>query len=355
MNDKHAGVYLRPGGLLGANAAREAVEQGKAGRIAGGWAAFSLIEVVQREGSRIQRDWHCWADIAASQDGVIAGLLEKIASPRRPVAGLSMAEPQIMGIVNVTPDSFSDGGKFLNADAAITHGKKLHQDGAGILDIGGESTRPGAAFVSDQIEADRVVPVLEGLADTGAVLSVDTRKPAVMNSAFNAGARFINDVTALSFAPDSLKTASTLALPVCLMHLQGSPETMQHDPQYGDVVLDVYDYLARRIVACENAGIANHQIVVDPGIGFGKTVHHNLALIDQIALFHGLGVPILLGASRKSFIGQASGNKDAGQRLPGSLAAALAGLQSGVQILRVHDVAETRQAVRIWASSAISP
>ncbi|HFC05455.1 MAG TPA: dihydropteroate synthase, partial [Rhizobiales bacterium] len=190
----------------------------------------------------------------------------------------------------------------------------------------------------------------QGFQDCQALLSVDTRKSPVMRQAAAAGAGLINDVTALSFSDDSLQTVSELALPVCLMHSQGTPQTMQDDPRYDDVVLDVYDYLAGRIDVCVAAGIDRDQIIIDPGIGFGKTVRHNLALIDEIAMFHGLGVPILLGASRKSFIGVAAKNAGVGNRLPGSLAVALAGARAGVQILRVHDVAETKQALAVSMS-----
>ena len=348
MSATGAGVYLRPAGLLGGAAARQAVAQAKAGFIAGGWAAFSLVEVVRRDTDVVKRDWYSWGDIAKSNDRVLVNLLAQITAVRSEIAGLSMAGPQIMGIVNVTPDSFSDGGKFLQSDGAIFHGRSLQQAGASILDIGGESTRPGAEIVSDEQESERVVPVLEGLKDAGAVLSVDTRKPWVMEHAVAAGARFINDVTALSYSPQSLATAAKTGLPVCLMHSQGTPQNMQDNPQYDNVVLDVYDYLAGRIEACVEAGISKNLIVVDPGIGFGKTVRHNLALIDQISLFHGLGVPVLLGASRKSFIGAVLSDTNIENRLAGSLAVALSGLKSGVQILRVHDVIETAQVVKLW-------
>jgi len=352
---QHGSVYLRPGGLLGGEAARCAVAQGKAGLIGGGWAAFSVVEVVERRGNGVQRNWQAYKDICASDDAVIADLLKRIEAPRASVAGLAMSEPQIMGIVNVTPDSFSDGGAFLQSDVAVAHGKQLHAAGAGILDIGGESTRPGADYVSDEDEAKRVVPVFEGLKSLDVALSIDTRKPSVMKRAVEAGAGMINDVTALTFADDSEQTASDLAVPVCLMHAQGSPKTMQDNPQYDDVVLEVYDYLAARIRACVAAGISVDRLVVDPGIGFGKTVRHNLALIDEIAMFHGLGVPILLGASRKSFIGAIMNDNDAGKRLPGSLVAALCGVRAGVQFLRVHDVAETVQALQILYAGENSP
>ena len=350
-----AGVYLRPGGLLGGGAGQQAVRQGKAGLIGAGWAAFCLVEIIERTGNNIQRSWHSYGDIAETGDKAIADTLRRVEAPRSPVAGLPMSEPQIMGIVNVTPDSFSDGGDFLQSKTAIAHGKELQAAGADVLDIGGESTRPGADYVSEEEEAKRVVPVLKGLQGLGVALSVDTRKPSVMRHGAAAGAGFVNDVTALSFSEDSLKTVGELGVPVCLMHSQGTPQTMQDNPQYDDVVLDVYDYLGERIAVCVEAGIAVDQIVVDPGIGFGKTVRHNLALIDEISVFHGLGVPVLLGASRKSFIAAVTGNADVDNRLSGSLAVALCGVAAGVQFLRVHDVAETVQALRVWQASENSP
>jgi len=348
-------VYLRPGGFLGGVAALQAIDQGRAGLIAGGWAAYSLIELIQRQGKAIERSWHTYDEIAASNDKTLQQHLKAIEQPRKSIASLSLNKPHIMGIVNVTPDSFSDGGNYLQAEIAIAHGKQLYSDGASILDIGGESTRPGADVVSQAEEENRIVPVIKGLRDLPVPLSIDTRKPSVMTRAASAGATFINDVTALSFSPDSLKTVTELGLPVCLMHSQGNPKTMQDNPQYDDVVLDIYDYLAGRIALCLKAGISRDQIVVDPGIGFGKTVRHNLALIDEIAMFHGLGMPLLLGASRKSFISAIFDGPDAKKRLPGSLAAALCGLKAGVQFLRVHDVAETAQALHVWKATENSP
>jgi dihydropteroate synthase len=254
-----------------------------------------------------------------------------------------------MGIVNVTPDSFSDGGSFASAKDAIDHALRLEAEGADILDVGGESTRPGAEPVSVEEELRRVLPVIEGLAGrTRARISIDTRKAEVMQRALAAGARIINDVAALSYEPACLEVAAISKAPVILMHAQGDPRTMQAAPRYDDCLLDVYDWLGARIEACEAAGIARACLVADPGIGFGKTLAHNLELLAGLTLLHGLGVPLLLGASRKSFIGALTGEKSAGARLPGSIAAALAGAAQGVQILRVHDVAETRQALTIW-------
>lgn len=261
-----------------------------------------------------------------------------------------------MGILNVTADSFSDGGQFLDRDAAIARGLELQRIGVDIVDVGGESTRPGAQPVSLEEERARVLPVVKALAKAGAIVSVDTRHPAIMREAVAAGAAIINDVTALEGDPHSLATAAECGVPVILMHMQGEPQTMQVNPRYDSAALDIYDYLTRRLEACATAGIDPSRVVVDPGIGFGKTLAHNLQLFEQLALFQGLGCAVLLGASRKSFISKLHPGATAPkQRLAGSLAAALFGLQRGVQILRVHDVAETSQAVAVWQAASAVP
>ncbi|NVK20447.1 MAG: dihydropteroate synthase [Methylocystaceae bacterium] len=254
-----------------------------------------------------------------------------------------------MGIVNVTPDSFSDGGDNFDAARAITHGKELIAQGADILDIGGESTRPGAAPVSLEEELRRVVPVIEGLKDTGAKFSIDTRNAPVMEAAIKAGAHIINDVTALE-GEGALDTAIKLDVPVMLMHMQGEPQTMQENPVYEDCVLDIYDYLKDRINMCIAAGIKRANICIDPGIGFGKTLDHNMAILNQLALYHGLGCTVLLGASRKSFIPKICGDVPPKDRIAGSLAAAIKGAQAATQIVRVHDVFETKQALDVWVA-----
>lgn len=285
----------------------------------------------------------------AEADRALAELLERIEAPRPPLAGLPLDRPRIMGIVNVTPDSFSDGGAFSSAQAAIDHALRLEAEGADILDIGGESTRPGSEAISIDEELQRVMPVIEGLAGrTKALISIDTRKAEVMRRALAAGAHIINDVAALTYEPACLEVAAASDAPVILMHAQGDPRTMQAAPYYDDCLLDVYDWLAARIAACEAAGIPRSRLVIDPGIGFGKNLTHNLELLAGLTLLHGLGVPLLLGASRKSFIGMLTGVKSARERVPGSIAAALQGAAQGVQILRVHDVAETRQALTVW-------
>ena len=276
-------------------------------------------------------------------------VMARLTAARPAIAGLSFDRPRIMGVVNVTPDSFSDGGCHDTTGAAIAHGLALAEQGADILDIGGESTRPGATTVPETQELDRVLPVIEGLAARGCTvpIAIDTRKAGVAEAALAAGARIVNDVSALTFDP-SMAGIAARAEGVCLMHAQGDPETMQDDPRYGDVLLDVYTFLAERLAAAEAAGIARERVILDPGIGFGKTEAHNLALMQRLSLFHALGCPVLLGLSRKRFIGRISGVAEAGRRVAGSLAGALAGVAQGVQILRVHDVAETRQALSVW-------
>jgi len=305
---------------------------------------FATAEVIERDGSEVRRR----IVSADARDIAPPELLERLGRRRDAIAGLALERPLIVGVVNITPDSFSDGGRYLAPDAAIAHALRLDAEGADILDIGAESTRPGSEAVDLQEELRRVMPVIEALAPkVRARLSIDTRKAEVMRRAARAGAALINDVSALTHDPGALQVAAETGLPVVLMHAQGDPRTMQDDPRYADVVLDVYDWLAARIDACERAGIPRSRLIVDPGIGFGKTLAHNLALLGALSIFHGLGCPILLGASRKSFIGKLTG-ADVADRLPGSIAAALLGVQQGVQILRVHDVAATRQALAVW-------
>ena len=306
--------------------------------LAGGWCWFDRAEVLSRDED---------PRIVSARD-LPAELRDRLTAPRAPVAGLAMDRPQVMGILNVTPDSFSDGGDYADPATATARARAMAEAGAAIIDIGGESTRPGAAEVSETDEFARVVPVIAALPDL--VLSIDTRKAAVAQAALDAGAALVNDVAALSFDPGMAATVGASGAPVCLMHAQGDPATMQDDPRYDDVLLDVYDFLAERIAVAEAAGIARDRIVVDPGIGFGKTLAHNLALIRGLSLFHGLGCPILLGASRKRFIGTLGHAPAAKDRLGGSVAVALEGMRQGVQITRVHDTFATRQAFDLqWA------
>jgi len=264
---------------------------------------------------------------------------------------LALDRPRIAGIVNVTSDSFSDGGQFLDPQRAIAHGLMLVEEGADLLDIGGESTRPGASEISADEEIARVVPVIEALAkQTSVPIAVDTSKPEVMRAAAAAGAGIINDVYALR-RDGALDVAAELKLPVCLMHMQGEPRTMQEAPHYDDVVGEVKRFLADRIFACELAGIEKKRIVVDPGFGFGKTLEHNLALLRGLDQLAALGVPLLAGLSRKGMIGALTG-RDVEHRAAGSAAAALIAVQRGAMIVRVHDIAATRDALAVWQAVA---
>jgi dihydropteroate synthase len=256
-----------------------------------------------------------------------------------------LSRPLVMGIVNVTPDSFSDGGHHASTEAAIFHARQLIEDGADILDIGGESTRPGAAEVSEQEELDRVLPVIAGLRDVSVPISIDTCKPQVMCAALAAGASMVNDINAL-LAEGALGAVVTSGAAVCLMHKQGVPQTMQQQPHYTDVIAEVSAFLRDRITAAEAAGIARDRIVIDPGFGFGKTLAHNLDLLRELETFCALGVPVLAGLSRKSMLGAITG-RDVNERLAASVAAALLAVQRGAAIVRVHDVRETVDALKI--------
>jgi dihydropteroate synthase len=248
----------------------------------------------------------------------------------------------------VTPDSFSDGGQFTDAALAASAGADMAAQGAAIIDVGGESTRPGAKPVWEGDEIERIAPVIRQLAAGGVAVSADTRKGDVMTAALEAGARMINDVSALTYDDHAAEVIAAAGVPVVLMHHQGAPETMQDDPRYDDVLVEVYLWLEERIAAAESAGIARDKILIDPGFGFGKNVAHNLELMNGLALFHSLGCPIVVGASRKRTIGALSGEAPADKRLGGSIAFALKAVEQGAQIVRVHDVPETVQALRVW-------
>ena len=268
---------------------------------------------------------------------------------------LTLDQPRVMGIVNVTPDSFSDGGMHFNLEAAIAHGLQLAEQGANVLDIGGESTRPGADEISIEEELRRTIPVIEALARQVSIpLSIDTSKPEVMRAAVAAGAGMINDVYALR-REGALDAASELGVPVVLMHMQGEPRSMQANPEYDDVVGEVHRFLAERIFAAEMAGVVKKNIVVDPGFGFGKTRTHNLQLLAQLQRFTELGVPILAGLSRKKTIGELTGREHPAERVFGSVAAHLIAAQHGAMLLRVHDVAATLDALKVWNAVAAVP
>lgn len=349
-------IYLRPLGLVANPTSGEDNDIWGGLPLAGGPLAFSALEVIERSGAGVSRRFTGLSEFFERDWGrhtlAASDVFEALREPRPPIAGLPMDRPQIMGIVNVTPDSFSDGGQFDGVNAAVDHALRLAEEGAGILDIGGESTRPGSDTVPLEDELQRVMPVLEALRPkTDALISIDTRKARVMQEAAAAGVDILNDVSALTYDNDALEAAAGTGLPVMLMHAQGDPKTMNDDPQYTDVVLDVFDFLERRIQACEAAGIPRSKLIADPGIGFGKHLHHNVAVLSAMSLYHGLGVPVLLGASRKKLIGQLCNVDDPKDRVPGSLAAALSSVGQGVQVIRVHDVAATRQAVSVWQAA----
>ena len=359
-------IYVRPTGLFPAsgqsvgqpndqpNSDAEEVRGGF--RLAGGWLDFSALDIYERNGARVDRRITGLGEFFEKDWGRrtlnASDMFEAMLAPRGRLAGLALDRPRLMGIVNVTPDSFSDGGKLANAQAAIEHAFRLEEEGADILDIGGESTRPGASPVTVAEELARVIPVIEGLAGkTRSLLSIDTRNAAVMRAAAEAGCDLINDVSALTHDRQALETVAETGLPVVLMHAQGDPRTMQEQPTYDHVLLDVFDYLEARIDACLRAGIQRHKLIVDPGIGFGKTLDHNLSLLAGASLFHGLGVPVLIGASRKGMIGQLTGVKNPDDRVHGSVGVALAAANQGCQIIRVHDVSATRQALTVWLAA----
>lgn len=333
-----------------------ALASGNALPLAGGETVFTLAEILARTPNgvvaafaplRRLRLWVCQQD--DGQRDRIEIQLARLSEPRESWAGLKLDRPLVMGIINVTPDSFYTGDNS-DPDKAIALGRAMLDAGADILDIGGESTKPGAAAVPEEEEVRRLEPVVRALANLGAVVSVDTRKARVMAAAISWGARIINDVSALEGA-GSLDTIAQIGACVVLMHMQGEPATMQQAPRYDLASLNVADYLGRRIATCVDAGIEPHRIVIDPGIGFGKTAEHNLEILARLALFHGLGCGVLVGLSHKSTIGRVTG-APVEARLPGSIAGALHALSQGAQILRVHDVAETRQAIAMWQAIA---
>ena len=345
--------YLRPIAL----AESPQSEEGEALRLAGGLVYASRFALIERADGRIvSRRRFGAGEIKAALPALPEAAREQWDNLQRAHAPLQLGartvrldQPQAMGILNVTPDSFSDGGQFLDdPEVANAHGAAMLEAGAALIDVGGESTRPGAAAVWEGDELKRVIPAIERLAAAGAAISVDTRRPAVMEAALAAGAQLINDVSALRFDPRSLDLAARAGVPVVLMHAPGLGQDLHADGHYRDVVLDVFYWLAERRDVALAAGIAAEKILLDPGIGFGKSVQDNLALMAALPLFHALGQPLLVGASRKRMIGALSNEAAVHQRLGGSLALAIKALEAGVQLLRVHDVPETVQAMRVW-------
>ncbi|MEQ1498977.1 MAG: dihydropteroate synthase [Novosphingobium sp.] len=345
--------YLRPIALADSPQS----EEGDALRLAGGLVYASRFALIERcDGKVSARCHYSLPDLRSALPDLPEVVQRQFDNLQRAPAPLQcgartirLDQPQVMGILNVTPDSFSDGGQFMDdPEVAGAHASVMLEGGAALIDIGGESTRPGAAAVWEGDELKRVIPLVEKLAAAGAAISIDTRRPAVMEAALKAGAQIINDVSALRHDPRSLEFAARAGTPVVLMHAPGDGDDLHADGNYADVVLDVFDWLAARRDAALAAGISREKIVLDPGIGFGKTLADNLALLNALPLFHALGQPLLLGASRKRMIGALSNEAPAHQRLGGSVMLAAKGLEAGVQLLRVHDVPETVQAVRVW-------
>ncbi len=324
--------------------------------LAGGPLKFTSLEIIIREGLAIHREVieiagvFEWAE-AIGRSAQVQASLARLTAPRTTIGGLDFAQPSVMGILNATPDSFHDGGRDGDVVAAIERGFDMIEAGAELIDVGGESTRPGAAPVAEAEEASRVLPIIAGLGEGGTAISIDSRRAGVMRQALAAGAAFINDVHALT-GEGCLQVALEADAPVILMHGPADPQVMAEQTEYGDVVLDTYDWLAARIDACEAAGMARHNIIIDPGIGFAKTAVQSAAVIGGISLFHDLGCAVMLGASRKSFIAGLSAGESSADRLAGSIAAVTVALSQGIQVLRVHDVAETCQAVRLWRAMA---
>ena len=326
---------------------------GKVARLAGGLNWFGLVELIKVEGSkRVSTEIVTVAGIEDRLDEQMAADWVRITSSRPALKmgerTIRLDQPQVMGIINATPDSFSDGGIYVDAAAAAEAGAEMAAQGAAIIDVGGESTRPGAATVWENDEIERVLPIVQQLAAGGNAVSIDTRKSGVMSAAIGTGASLVNDVSGLTWDQQSAEVVAKAGVPVVLMHHQGDPQSMQKDPRYEDVLVEVYCWLEERIAAAEQAGIAREKLLVDPGIGFGKSVAHNLELINGLALLHGLGCPIVLGASRKRMIGALSNEAPADRRLAGSLTLALKAVEQGAQMVRVHDVPETVQALRVW-------
>lgn len=353
---RDARLYLRPTAFIDAPFDLD----GQVARLAGGLLWFSAVEIIARAGPRrvvqrlvpLERIDALRDSLSPDHQARFDELWSRLTRSRPALTlgsrTLRFDAPAVMGILNVTPDSFSDGGRLVDVEAAAAAAVDMAAAGAAIVDVGGESTRPGAAMVWEEDEIARLAPLLSRLSGADILISVDTRKASVMRRTLALGARIINDVSALTFDDGAFDVVASAGCPVVLMHHQGDPQTMQKDPRYDDVVLDVFDWLEARVDAAVAGGVTRDRIIVDPGIGFGKTLRHNLELLNNLSLLHGLGCPLLLGASRKRFIGALSNEAPADRRLGGSLAVAVAALGQGVQLLRVHDVAETMQAMRIW-------
>lgn len=346
------GIYLRPTGFVESPQRHDGATE----RLAGTMLWFSQIECVDKGNGRRLIDVREWDVFVAAlshdkQDRAIqlyAGLTAPRVALQMGQRTIRLDQPQVMGIINMTPDSFSDGGKNADIDAAADAAFAMTSAGAAMIDIGGESTRPGAPVVWEGDEIARVEPLVKRLAASGTAISIDSRKAAVMEAAVAAGATMINDVSALLYDDRGLEVAKALDVPVVLMHAPSQGSDPHKGGDYDDVVLDVFDWLEARVDAVEAAGISRDKILVDPGIGFGKSLAENLAIINNLSIYHGLGCPILFGASRKRMIGALSNEATVERRLGGSIFLAMKAVEQGAQIVRVHDAAETVQAVQVW-------
>ena len=347
-------IYVTPMGYMHASFLGSAMLLDGAMELVSSGTLFTALEVAVWQNGTVKfslvpaaslQEWinSCGAKIKE----VVEARADILCASRRSFAGLSLDRTKIMGVINVTPDSFSDGGKFLTPKKAIEHGLQLLQAGADILDVGGESTRPGAKPVCSELEIQLTEPVVRALANQGALVSIDTRHADVMSAALTAGACIVNDVTALTGDSKSLAIVKESNASVILMHMQGDPQTMQKNPEYRWVPGDVFDYLETRVDICQAAGIELSRLCVDPGIGFGKSDGHNADVLSHLGMLHGLGCAVMVGASRKSFISRSSNNEGTDERLPGSVAIGLEAVRQGVQIIRTHDVKETLQAFKV--------
>ena len=341
-------IYVRPMSLSYGLDAYNLIKIKKALPICGNKKlAFSNIEIIYRE-KKIKKKNIYITQLQKLPKKVKKSVLKKIkniTSKRKKISGLDFDKFNIFGVLNMTPDSFSDGGKFNKLKLAKMHSKKMINDGASFIDIGGESTRPGAKLISTEIEKQRVLPIISKMKKYN--ISIDTRKSDVMLAAIRKGANIINDVSALDFDQNSLAVVSKLQKPVILNHSQGTPDIMQNNPKYQNVLLDIYDYFENKINQLTKRKFLRKNIILDPGIGFGKNLNHNLNLISNVGLFHSLGCPIMLGPSRKSFIGKVMKKKDSKYRLGGTLSSVITGYNQGVQCFRVHDIKEAHEALKV--------
>ncbi|WP_028970421.1 dihydropteroate synthase [Sphingomonas sp. URHD0057] len=342
-------TLLRPTGFVDSPFGHD----GKVARLAGGLSWFAMVELIGIDGNRrVSAELLPVAEIEKRFDNDLERQWTTLTSAGAPLSlgerTVRLDQPQVMAILNVTPDSFSDGGQFPDASSAAEAGADMMANGAAIVDVGGESTRPGAKPVWEGDEIERIAPVIRQLAAAGAAVSADTRKSDVMTAALEAGARMINDVSALTYDDRAAEVIAAAGVPLVVMHHKGAPETMQDDPRYDDVLVEVYLWLEERVATAEAAGISRDKILIDPGFGFGKNVAHNLELMNGLALFHSLGCPVVVGASRKRTIGALSGEAPVDRRLGGSIAFALKAAEQGAHIVRAHDVFETVQAFRVW-------